>query len=207
MRIFSVILDKTRGGLATLCPIDGMDKTEIAILDPTEETGETRIAEAVRSPKTIIAARQLKGLPDIERLSSRLAVHEALNNIEDGSVALWAIMGDTPESLRTLSLSWVKPTRLQAIIFSPLRLMAQFVPFPPSEHEKWPEPLRVARAMTAIRAMELAIPAYEWIINTVDPALAISLANRDGFSGVILPTDDHHARVGRVIEKISSTCT
>jgi hypothetical protein len=176
---FAKIRTRERDGVICLPLVDTIVPSSV----------DEQLANAVALRPEAIAFRGLSGVPDIERMSSLLAVQEALNNEPDGRIGILAVMGDTPQSILSLALPWPRMHRLKALIFSPLALLSKFPDAGHVDQEQWPEALRHGRAQTLLRAMALVLPAYEMIPKGGDETSAMDRAYRDGFSGIVLRCD------------------
>ena len=137
---------------------------------------------------SVVALRGLFGVPDIQQISSRLAVEEAERDWGDGEVKILAVMGDTAASIRALTIPWPKLHRLAGFIFSPLRLQSVLTQEAATTLESWPDPLRLGRSLTVLMASDIGVPAYEWLLPDHNGTEARELAQRDGFSGIVTGT-------------------
>lgn len=137
-------------------------------------------------PTTIIL-RGTTGTPDIEQLSARLAVREAEHDRPDGDIRIIAVFGDTAASVRSLTRPWPVLRRLTGLIFSADRLNSRLLGQQHPATEEWPDPIRLARSLTILRGVEIEVSTYEALSPDQNPVAAIERAERDGFSGVILP--------------------
>jgi citrate lyase beta subunit len=143
------------------------------------------VAAMAIHPDTIIV-RGVSGTPDLQQISSRLAVEEAERGWNDGSIKMIAVMGDTAASVRALTVHWPKLSRLSGLIFSDQRLRAVRSDNFPTQREGLPEPIRLARSLTIARGQELSLPTYAWIAPDEDVVDAIGKAEHDGFMGAII---------------------
>jgi|GEM_PF-1666810 len=148
-------------------------------------TSEAALEAAMAIRPTMIVLRGLFGVPDIQQISSRLAVQEAERGWADGAVKILAVMGDTAASIRALTIPWPKLHRLEGFIFSPLRLQAALSRETVIALDRWPDPLRLGRSLTVLMANDIGVPAYEWLMPGHDEAKSTELAQRDGFSGTV----------------------
>jgi len=132
-----------------------------------------------------ILLRGLAKFADLEQCSARLAVLEARHSVPEGSISILAALGDTPSSVGLLSLVWPVLPRLGGLIFIAERLLDNFSVSPSAPPRDWPDPIRLARSLTVLKAKELAVPALLWRDETnFDPDFD-HCAKRDGFSGII----------------------
>jgi len=152
---------------------------------PNLPSSETALEAIMESRPETLALRGIAGIYDIQQVSSRLAVQEAMMDLPDGHTKLWAVVGETPESIRTLSVSWPPLPRVSGLVFSPFPLLAELKIALNASLDQWPDPIRMGRNLTVLMALSLKIPAYEWVTSDSDPSRAKTLALRDGFSGVV----------------------
>ena len=136
-------------------------------------------------PRTVVL-RGMAGPPDIQHLSSRLAVREAENEWEDGGIKIIAVIGDTAASVRTLLLQWPRLPRLAGLIFASTRLQSVLAGSNLKLKNSLPEPVKLARSLTILMATEIGVPVYEWLKAHDDHASLIEQAERDGFNGTVL---------------------
>jgi hypothetical protein len=155
------------------------------IEEPNDPSSELRLAAIMASHPITIAVRGIVGWADLQHVSSRLAVQEALQDRRDGETRLWAVVGETPASIRSLTKAWPRLPRLSGVVFSCRPILAKFQLGSDTPIEGWPDALRMGRNLTVLKALELTLPAYEWIEWDRDPSHARTLARRDGFSDVV----------------------
>ena len=152
---------------------------------PNDPLSEVTLQAIMASGPLTIAIRGLSGVADLQQVTSRLAVQEALMNMPDGYTKLWAVMGETPASIRSMTVAWPLLSRLSALVFSPARMLSDLKCASDTALEDWPDTLRMGRNLTVLMASDLKIPAYEWIAAEGDHRKAKALALRDGFSDVV----------------------
>jgi citrate lyase beta subunit len=152
---------------------------------PDHPSSETALEAIMASRPETIALRGVAGIRDIQQVSSRVAVQEALLDLTDGYTKLWAIIGETPESIRALTLSWPPLPRVSGLVFSPFPLLAELKLSSNALFDQWPDFIRMGRNLTVLMALGLNLPAYECVSSDADPSRAKALALRDGFSGVV----------------------
>jgi citrate lyase beta subunit len=143
------------------------------------------IAAMSIQPDTIVV-RGVSGTPDLQQISSRLAVEEAERGWDDGSIKMFAVMGDTAASIRALTLNWPNLPRLSGLIFSDQRLLALRTGDFTAQRAGLPEPIRLARSLTIARGQELGLPTYAWIAADGNTTNAIGQAEHHGFTGAII---------------------
>jgi len=159
---------------------------QIPVMNATNHPSSEVVLEAIMTSRPdTLALRGIRGVPDIQQTSSRLAVHEALMDLPDGHTKLWVVLGETPESIRALTVSWPPLPRVSGLVFSPFPLLAELKLALDTPLDQWPDPIRMGRNLTVLMALSLKIPAYEWVTSDSDPSRAKTLALRDGFSGVV----------------------
>jgi len=129
---------------------------------PDHSRSEITLEAIMASRPESLALRGMKGIADLEQVASRLAVQEALLDLPDGCTKLWAVLGETPQSIRALTASWPVLPRVSALIFSPFRLLEEFGLALDTPLDQWPDALRMGRNLTVLTALSLKIPAYEW---------------------------------------------
>ena len=134
----------------------------------------------------MVVLRGMSGPPDIQQLSSRLAVREAENEWEDGGIKIIAVIGDTAASVRTLLLQWPRLPRLAGLIYADARLQSVLAGSNLKLKNSLPEPVKLARSLTILMATEIGVPVYEWLKAHDDHASLIEQAERDGFNGTVL---------------------
>jgi len=152
---------------------------------PNHPSSEAALEAIMESRPETLALRGIMGVADIQQTSSRLAVHEALMNLTDGQTRLWAVIGETAESIRSLTVPWPPLLRVSGLVFSPFPLLTELKLALDTPLDQWPDPIRMGRNLTVLMALSLKIPAYEWVASDADPFRAKALALRDGFSGVL----------------------
>jgi len=136
-------------------------------------------------PRTVVL-RGMVGPPDIQQLSSRLAVREAEREWEDGGITIIAVIGDTAASVRTLLREWPRLPRLAGLIFADSRLRSLLAGETLTLKKELPEPVNLARNLSILMAKEIGVPAYEWLNSDGDHDTQIEQAQRDGFNGTVL---------------------
>jgi hypothetical protein len=152
---------------------------------PDHSPSEIALEAIIASRPETLALRAMKGIADFQQVASRLAVQEALLDLPDGHIKLWAVLGDTPQSIRALNVSWPVLPRMSGLIFSPFRLLSEFGLALDTPLDQWPDALRMGRNLTVLMALSLKIPAYECVSSKTDLSLADALAVQDGFNGVV----------------------
>jgi citrate lyase beta subunit len=161
------------------------------VLYPMIETADHPSSKAMLDaamtlkPRTVVL-RGMAGPPDIQQLSSRLAVREAEHECEDGGIKIIAVIGDTAESVRALLLKWPRLPRLSGLIFADKRLRSVLAGERLELKKGLPEPVKLARSLSILMANEIGVPAYEWLNSDHDNASLIEQAEHDGFNGTVL---------------------
>ena len=153
------------------------------IAEPNDPSSEPRLEALMATRPAIVAVRGISGFADLQHVSSRLAVQEAVHDLPDGHVKLWAVMGETPHSLRAMATQWPRLHRLSGLVFAPEKLLTTMQIGVDTPIEEWPDALRMGRNMTVLMSLELDIPAYEWTVSGLDLAAANERSLRDGFRG------------------------
>ena len=161
------------------------------VLYPMIETADhpsskAMLGAAMTLKPRMVVLRGMSGPPDIQQLSSRLAVREAENEWEDGGIKIIAVIGDTAASVRTLLLQWPRLPRLAGLIFASTRLQSVLAGSNLKLKNSLPEPVKLARSLTILMATEIGVPVYEWLKAHDDFASLIEQAERDGFNGTVL---------------------
>jgi citrate lyase beta subunit len=139
-------------------------------------------------PPVTILLRGLTKFADLEHCSARLALLEARNFLPERTILLLAAVGDTPSSVALLASGWPALPRLNGLVFIADRLLENFslpraLPF-----DAWPDPVRLARSLTVLKAKELNIPALIWKNEMDFDQEYDHRAERDGFSGIVAGT-------------------
>ena len=165
------------------------DRRLVPVIEAAHDPSSEAALEAAMTVRpNVIVLRGLFGVPDIQQISSRLAVEEAERGWGDGEIKILAVTGDTAASIRALTIPWPKLHRLAGFIFSPLRLQSVMTQDAPTALERWPDPLRLGRSLTVLMASDIGVPAYEWLLPDHNGTEAQELAQRDGFSGIVTGT-------------------
>ena len=153
---------------------------------PDHPESKAMLDAAMTIQPRAVVLRGMAGPPDIQHLSSRLAVREAENEWEDGGIKIIAVIGDTPASVRALTLNWPRLPRLAGLIFAEARLRSILADESLELKKGLPEPVKLARSLSVLMAKEIGVPAFEWLNAGDDHTRLIEQAERDGFNGTVL---------------------
>jgi len=137
------------------------------------------------TPPATILLRGLAKFADLDHCSAKLALAEARHALPEGTISLLAAVGDTTSSVSNLASVWPALPRLNGLVFVANRLLDHFSLPATVPDEECPDPIRLARSLTVLKAKELNIPAIIWKNEMDRDPEYDHRAHRDGFSAKI----------------------
>ena len=135
-------------------------------------------------PEGVLLA-DCRGRADLQRLSAKLAVREALANRPEGAVRVLAMAGQSAAGVLALPDFTGGARRLDGLVHDPIAL-AQAIGADPAASTSV-----TARSLAAFAAAAANVPAFLALSPHQDPATLVSRCaevRRAGFAGVILRT-------------------
>jgi citrate lyase subunit beta/citryl-CoA lyase len=143
------------------------------------------------------------GLPDIERLSTRLRVHEATAGLEDGSVRILPIMTENPAGFFAAATFQAGHARLSGLTWGAEDLSASIGARAVRDGAgRYTDIFRLARAATVLAASAAEVAAIDTVfVNFRDLAglrAECVEAERDGFVGKLAIHPDQVAVINEV---------
>ncbi|WP_238858163.1 aldolase/citrate lyase family protein [Faunimonas pinastri] len=159
------------------------------IRDPLSE-GDLDVVVTGGPDAVLLAA--CEGAADLQRLSARLSVREALHDLADGSTAIVASI-DTPAGLLLLPELSRAAGRLAALTWS-AEALAVHLGIPANDPGDWPHPLQLARSLVVFAASSSGVAALDTAAppgTAPEPLRRLAeSARRDGFAGMLAAGPD-----------------